>query len=115
MRRNAFDAMRDVLDRTREVISAMSDTVTTFIPRELRAYCDGASELVLAVPNVRALLEELERRHPSLYRSICNETGAVRPHINIFVNATHMRARDGLNTALAPGDEVIIVPAVSGG
>jgi MoaD family protein len=64
---------------------------------------------------VRAVLEELERRYPSLYRNICDETGAVRRHVNVFVNTSHVRDRDGLDTALVPGDEVMILPAVSGG
>ena len=39
----------------------------------------------------------------------------MRRHVNLFVNADHMRDRDGLDTALAPGDVVTILPAVSGG
>jgi molybdopterin converting factor small subunit len=39
----------------------------------------------------------------------------VRRHVNVFVNEAHMRDRDGLDTALQPGDEVTILPAVSGG
>jgi molybdopterin converting factor small subunit len=50
-----------------------------------------------------------------LYRGICDDTGAVRRHVNLFVNRDHVRDRDGLETALAPGDEIIIIPAVSGG
>jgi MoaD family protein len=66
-------------------------------------------------PNVRAVLEQIERRHPELYRSICDETGAVRRHVNLFVNISNMRDRDGLDTALNPGDIITILPAVSGG
>ena len=69
----------------------------------------------MSASNVRAALEEIARRHPPLYRSICDETGAVRRHINLFVNASHVRDRDGLDTAFAPGDELTILPAVSGG
>lgn len=50
-----------------------------------------------------------------LYVNVCDETGAVRRHINIFVNELHMRDLDGLDSALAAGDVVIILPAVSGG
>jgi sulfur-carrier protein len=92
-----------------------SKQVTIHVPRELRAYCNGASELVLSAPSVRALLDELERHHPTLYRGICDDTGAVRRHVNVFVNKDHMRDRNGLDTALLPGDEIIILPAVSGG
>jgi molybdopterin synthase sulfur carrier subunit len=90
-------------------------TVTLLVPGPLRGYCGGASELPISAPSVRGALEEIERAQPSLYRNICDETGAVRRHINIFVNASHMRDRDGLDTALVPGDEVIVLPAVSGG
>ena len=69
----------------------------------------------MSVANVRAALDELERRYPSLYRNICDETGKVRPHVNLFVNRSHVRDREGLDTALMPGDVLIILPAVSGG
>jgi MoaD family protein len=90
-------------------------TTTIFIPGPLREYCGGAAKLEIAAPSVRAALEELERRYPALHRNIRDETGAVRRHINVFVNTTNMRDREGLDTALAPGDVVTILPAVSGG
>jgi molybdopterin converting factor small subunit len=64
---------------------------------------------------VRAALDQIALSHPRLYRSVCDETGAVRRHVNVFVNTSHMRDREGLDTALVPGDEVTILPAVSGG
>jgi molybdopterin converting factor small subunit len=94
---------------------AQSATITIHVPTALRDGCDGASELLLLAPSVRALLEELERRHPSLYRKVCDETGTVRRHVNLFVNTSHIRDREGLDTALVPGDVVTILPAVSGG
>lgn len=90
-------------------------TITVSIPTPLRDCCAGASELSLSAANVRAVLEELERRFPKLHRSICDETGAVRRHINLFVNSNHMRDHDGLDTQLVAGDIVTIMTAVSGG
>ena len=89
--------------------------ITVRVPTVLRRECDGAAELSLAAPSVRAALLELEQRYPKLYRSVCDETGAVRRHVNLFVNTSHVRDRDGLDTALAAGDVVTILPAVSGG
>lgn len=89
--------------------------VTVFVPIPLRTCCGGAAELVVAAPTVRGALEEIEGRHPALYRSLCDETGALRRHIGLFVNKEHVREREGLDTALAPGDKVTILPAVSGG
>ena len=90
-------------------------TIIVHVPGPLRACCAGASEITLPAPSLRAVLVELERRHPALYRSVCDETGAVRQHVNLFVNTDHMRDRDGLDTPLMPGDAVTILPAISGG
>ncbi len=90
-------------------------TITIHIPAALRTCCQGAAELFLSAPTVRAALEQLERSQPSLYRSICDERGTVRRHVNLFVNSCHVRDRDGLDTALVSGDVITILPAVSGG
>ena len=90
-------------------------SVTIQIPGMLRVYCGGVTQLSSAAPTVRVALQELEQRHPSLHRNICDETGAVRRHINVFVNTSNVRDREGVDTALSPGDVVTILPAVSGG
>jgi molybdopterin converting factor small subunit len=94
---------------------ARAATIMIRVPAVLRASCGGASELEVSAENVRGALESLERSHPSLHRNICDETGAVRRHINLFVDSTNTRDADGLDTALAPGDVLTILPAVSGG
>lgn len=90
-------------------------TVTIVVPSVLRPDCGGASELSLPAPTVRAALEELEQRYPALYRNVCDESGTVRRHINLFVNTSHVRDRDGLDTALEADDVITILPAISGG
>jgi molybdopterin converting factor small subunit len=94
---------------------ASGASVKVYVPTMLRHTCEGASELFLAASTVRAVLQEIEQRHPSLHRAICDETNAVRRHIGLFVNTSHIRDLEGLDTALAPGDIVTILPAVSGG
>ena len=90
-------------------------TITVFVPGLLRDRCGGAARLAMRAATVRSALEELEAHYSALYRSICDETGAVRRHVNLFVNTENIRDLDGLETALAAGDELIILPAVSGG
>ncbi len=90
-------------------------TITLHVPGPLRTYCAGASQLSISARTVRAALEDLERSQPALYRNICDETGTMRRHLNVFVNSDNMRDLDGVDTTLAAGDEVTIVPAVSGG
>ncbi len=95
--------------------AARVKTIAVSVPTPLRNCCGGASELAVPAANLHAVLTELEQRFPKLHRSICDETGAVRRHINLFVNTEHMRDHDGLDTSLEPGDVVTIMTAVSGG
>ena len=90
-------------------------TITVRVPFALRTYTGGASELTLEATDVRTALERLEREHPRLYVNVCDETGAVRRHVNVFVNSDNVRDGKGLDTSLAPGDVLTILPAVSGG
>ena len=94
-------------------VSAPEIQVT--IPAALRPLCGGAAQLRLAAESVGGLLAELARQHPQVYVRVCDERGEPRPHINVFVNDDHVRARAGLNTPLTTGDFVYILPAVSGG
>ena len=92
-----------------------TSTTTLHVPAVLRAACGGARTLTLAGGTVRDAFAALERTHPDLYRSICDETGAVRRHVGLFVNTTHVRDLAGLDTSLEPGDSIVVLPAVSGG
>ena len=85
------------------------------MPGALRAYCGGADQLLTSARTVRAALDDLERHQFALYRNVCDETGAVRRHLNVFVNADNVRDLSGVDTQLKPGDVLTILPAVSGG
>ena len=89
--------------------------VTIHLTAQLRPYNGGAPRLEIAAPTVKAALEVLERSQTALYRSVCDETGALRRHLNVFVNADNIRDLRGLDTTLAAGDVLTFLPAVSGG
>jgi MoaD family protein len=94
---------------------AVLPLITVHIFGSLRMYCGGASQLSMTAKTVREVLEELERTQAALYRNICDETGAVRRHLNVFVNTENVRDLNGIDSVLTAGDVVTILPAVSGG
>jgi sulfur-carrier protein len=57
------------------------------------------------------LLRALEQAHPAADGWILDERGRVRRHINVFVNGE----LGGEDTAVARGDSVDVLPAISGG
>lgn len=84
----------------------------------LRAHADWKSvaELEVVEPvTVDGVLDALDLAHPAVGRRVRDEGGAVRTHVNVFVGPDNVRDLDGLATAIAPGVEVAILPAVSGG
>lgn len=91
--------------------------IAVHIPSVLRETCRGAAELHVEAATVGAVLNSFEQQHPALYRSICDETGAMRRHVSLFVNSTLVLVRDeqGRQTGLKPGDVISIFQAVSGG
>jgi molybdopterin synthase sulfur carrier subunit len=89
--------------------------VTIHLTAPLRPCSGGVSRLEIAAPTVRAALEELARSQAALHSNLCDETGALRRHLNVFVNADNIRDLRGLETALSAGDVVTFLPAVSGG
>lgn len=88
---------------------------TVRIPTPLRKFTQGKDEVSITGANVRELLANLETAHPGIREKICDETGAVRRFVNVFVADEDIRFLDNLDTAVKDADEVSIVPAIAGG
>jgi len=89
--------------------------ITVQVPSALRGYNDGSDTLEVDAIDVRSALRGLAAANKPLYRNICDESGAVRRHLNLFVNGSHIRDLAGVDSALKDGDALIILTAVSGG
>ncbi len=85
------------------------------IPTPLRKYTGGAEAVQADGATVAALVADLDKRHPGIRDRICDETGAVRRFVNIFVNGEDIRFLQNLDTAVKAGDEISVVPAIAGG
>ena len=64
---------------------------------------------------VGSVLDALAVEYPALERRVRDELGRTRVHVNLFVGADNVRDLDGLATPIAPGGELSIIPAISGG
>ena len=82
------------------------------LPTPLAEYTAHRREVQAHGATLRELLADLDRRFPGIRFRIVDEQDAIRPHIKIFVNRAQAR---GLDQALGPGDEVLVVAALSGG
>jgi len=82
------------------------------IPTPLRSYTNRASSVEAQGETIRALLEDLDARHPGIRFRMIDEQDGIRPHIRIFVNGERMKR---LDARLEKEDEVQILQALSGG
>ena len=77
----------------------------------VRLFPGAPREVELAASNVREAIDALNARWPGMRDRICDSSPAIRRHINIFVGGD----KAALDTPLAPGTEMIVMTAISGG
>ena len=82
------------------------------LPSPLASYTGGFRDVEAGGASLEEMVSDLDRRHPGIRFRMIDEQDAIRPHIKVFVNGVQARS---LATAVAPGDEVLVVAALSGG
>lgn len=91
---------------------ARQATVLVRLPPHLVVLFPGAPRLVaLEAATVEEMVDALDRLWPGMRERICDETPAIRRHINVFVDGRRAR----LETRLRPGADVFVITAISGG
>lgn len=93
----------------------MSDSVTVLIPSALRPQVEDQESISVAGTSVKEVLGSLTSRYPDLGKRLFGEDQKVNRFINLYVNDEDIRFLQDLDTAIKPGDELSIVPAIAGG
>jgi len=90
-------------------------SVRVRIPTPLRPLTGGRALVEASGANVAEVIGALARDAPALRAQLLSEDGKLRSFVNLYLNGEDVRSRSGLDTALADGDELTIVPAIAGG
>ena len=85
------------------------------IPTPLRKFTGGAELVEVEATTLQEVLDKLDSKHPGFRASVCDETGALKRFINVYINGEDVRFLENLSTRVSDGAEVAIVPAISGG
>jgi molybdopterin synthase sulfur carrier subunit len=85
------------------------------IPTQLRAAAGGEGELEVDGATVGEVLDALFDRHGELRDRLSDGDGGLRRFVNVYVDGEDIRFSDGLETPVADGQEVQVLPAVAGG
>jgi sulfur-carrier protein len=84
------------------------------IPTILRTYTEGAKSVEGSGKTLDELLGDLESRYQGLRERLVDDTG-LRRFVNVYLNDEDVRFLGGLETPVADGDTVTVLPAVAGG
>jgi molybdopterin converting factor small subunit len=93
-------------------------TVVVQLPQALAEDAGGHRELAFELApsaSLADLLADVQARHPALGRRLCDETGAIRRFVNVYVGEDESRALNGLQTPVPPGAVVLVAGSVAGG
>jgi molybdopterin synthase sulfur carrier subunit len=85
------------------------------IPEVLRKLTGGSDMVSVEAKTVGEMLDALDQKHPGIKERVCDDKGAVKRFINVFVNEEDIRFQDNLQTPLPDGADVSILPAIAGG
>jgi molybdopterin converting factor small subunit len=88
---------------------------TLRLPTPLRPFAEGAKEIDIDGQTVGAALGQVVARYPALQEHLYDESGSLRPYINIFLNQDDVRGLEGESTPLTEGDRLMIIPSIAGG
>lgn len=90
-------------------------SISVKIPTPLRKFTGNRDTVQVQGATVAAALKDLEAQCPGLWTKICDDDGKVRRFINVYAGDDDIRFLEGLETPVADGSDISIVPAIAGG
>ena len=86
--------------------------VKVYLSSHVRSYTGGQATVEAEGRSLAEVLIDLERRYPGIRFRLVDEQDRIRVHMNFFVGGTLVR---DLAHPIAPGEDVHILGALSGG
>lgn len=88
--------------------------VSVSIPTILRTHTGGEKRVSASGATLQAVIADLDSNYAGISERLIDD-GKLHRFVNIYVNDEDVRFSGGLDTEVADGDTVTILPAVAGG
>ena len=88
---------------------------TVRFPAVMKYYVDNQSEFSVSASTAGELIEKIIEQYPAIQFHLVDANGKLRRQFNIFVNGTHIRDLNGMETPLKEEDKVILMASAAGG
>jgi molybdopterin converting factor small subunit len=84
-------------------------------PTVMKYYVDNQAEFFVPALTVKEVVDQVIEQYPSIKFHLVDANGNLRRHFNIFINGTHIRDLNGMDTTLKEEDKVILMASAAGG
>ncbi len=85
------------------------------LPTLLRTHTQGAASVSAEGSTIGEVFADLTQRFPGLAGNLVDDSGQLHKFVNVYRNDDDIRYLDALDTKVADGDVISILPAVAGG
>ncbi|MBI4498013.1 MAG: molybdopterin-synthase adenylyltransferase MoeB [Chloroflexi bacterium] len=89
--------------------------ITVHLPGPFRSATGNQAKVEASGESVAEVLADLTRRYPAVKALLFDTRGEVADHVCVFVNSRDIQTLQGRATQVNEGDEINIIPAMSGG
>ena len=90
--------------------------VKVLIPAVMSSSTNGERELDIDGNTVIEVIDELSKKYGKGFKNkVIDNEGNLKPIINVYVNDENIKFLEDLQTKLKDKDEILFLPAVSGG
>ena len=90
-------------------------SVTVRLPTIMRSNAGGQSEIQAEGATIGEVIDDIVRQFPGTATHLKAPDGGVHRFVNVYLNDEDVRYLGKLETKVADGDTVSIIPAVAGG
>jgi sulfur-carrier protein len=84
-------------------------------PAVMKYYVNNQTEFFVPAATVQEVVNQVIEQYPSIKFHLVDSGGNLRKHFNVFVNGTHIRELNGMDTRLSEEDKVILMASAAGG
>ena len=89
--------------------------VAVRIPTVFRKFTEQRATLEARPGTIGQIVDELDSRYPGFKDQLVAGDGGLRRFVNVYLNDEDVRYLDVLETEVADGDTVSLLPSVAGG
>ena len=88
---------------------------TVRFPAVMKYYVNNQTEFYVPASTVQEVVDQVIKEYPPIKFHLVDAQGKLRKHFNVFVNGTHIRDLNGMDTRLGEVDKVILMASAAGG